>query len=175
MSHRYMLAAIGTVLICLGYLSTSKVDIQLNVHSGELRKRYTAFGLQTHIAHPWANALSRVAASDGAGYDWLTVSTRSYSRQPCKEDWKTLITCVRNICDGSGNQEESKEFARSVLEELNGTRSLSQTTRHVLRVLELPLSDNTRPSLMEAWKITAQDSAFRPPSPSGVPKLQILE
>jgi hypothetical protein len=152
---RYILAGVGVVLVALGYLQTSKIEIQLNLHSGMLRTRRTAFGIQTWVSEPRLNALSQEAQREASGVEWLTVSIRSINRQPCREDYRTLISSVRNICELYGDNGEAKEFSRSVLDELNQNRSLSSTTRHVLR-LQASIA-HTGESLTDAWKNTTQD------------------
>lgn len=156
-SHRCILSAVSLVLFSAGYLWTSTVEVQLNVNSGELRKRYTAFGVQTHVSDSTANGLSRAAKSDGSGGEWLTVSERSYYGQSCREDYRNLISCVSALHEASADKGESEKFARCVIQELNISRSLSGTTRHVERASEVFTASNSQHSILECWQSTTQD------------------
>jgi hypothetical protein len=162
----YAFAAIALALILVGYLLTWTLEIQLNVHSGELRKRHTAFGIRTSITDPLPNALSRAADRDGAGYDWLTVSTRSHNRQPCREDWRSFLSCAAEIIRVASGKEESKEFARAILDDLDESRSLSGSTRHTVRVAKALPTDGTQPNILQLRQATIPESVFATPHPS---------
>ena len=153
---RFVLVAVGIAMLGLAVLHTWTLEKQINVRSGELRDRHSALGILIRISNPKANVVSRTARRDGAGYEWLTVSTRSYSRQPCKEDWSTLFTCAGRLINKARTQEESQAFARSVLDELGESRSISKVARHAVMAYTGVAGSEPHAAILDLWEATGQ-------------------
>ncbi len=158
MTHRCISVSIGIALVCAGFFLTSAEDTQVNVYSGESRTRHSAFGVQTHVSDPNANVLSRTAARSGVGHDWLTLSTVG-----CKLDWRNLISCIPAINKAAENERDAVEFARSVLNELDQSRSISGTTRHVVKAcLKVYADKRTTAPILDCWETTTSNLALTP-------------
>jgi len=151
-----VLAAVALAIFAAGLVYSHTVEVQLNVKSGELRNRYTAFGVQAHVSRPRANALSLAAKQDGLEGDWLTVSTRSHYRSPCREDYRSLIPQFTR--DRLPDQKASGELARSALQELDERRSISSTTNHVSKALRVFWGSDSRRPMLECWEVAGGDA-----------------
>jgi hypothetical protein len=173
-AHKYLLSGLIVILfvVLVGIFRTGRASKQLDVHSGKLRIQHTCFGgFPIYTSKSKENSLSSAARMDGGTVDWLTIDSDGYYiYNSCgRRDYRTLFSVFYAINLQVAEPGVRQEFARSILKELEETRSVSFVTRHLLKLLDELVARKTEESpdavLIEVWGSTTGSShpANQPP------------
>jgi hypothetical protein len=104
---------------------------------------------------------------DGGTVDWVTIDSDGYYiYNSCgRRDYRTLFSVFYAINLQIKDPNVRQEFARSVLRELKEIRSVSLTTRHLLKLLEelrsRKIEEAPEAFLIDIWKSTT--GSYLPP------------
>lgn len=161
--HKYLLSGYVVILftVLVGIFRTGKSSKQLDVLSGKLRTQQTCFGgFPFYTSRSKENALSSAARTNAESVDWLTIDSDSYYiGNTCgRRDYRTLFSVFNAVDLQVVDPNVRQEFARLVLKELKENRSVSFTTRHLLKFVEELQIRRTKESpeavLIDVWKST---------------------
>jgi hypothetical protein len=181
-AHKYLLSGLIIFLIVAlaGIWGTGRVSKQLDVISGKLRIQHTCFGkFPIYTSNSKENSLSSAARVNDETVDWLTIDSDGYYiYNSCgRRDYRTLFSVFYAINLQVVDPNVRQEFARSVLRELKETRSVSLTTRHLLKLLEelrkRKIEESPEAFLVEIWESTT-GSSLSPIHPSETERTEFM-